>query len=650
MNINMANKFAIKNIKANTLLNVPFVIANGIMLMLFNITLTLSKNKYVLSRNAAIGDILTYCTIVIGLITFIFALYSGSFLAKKRNKEIALYSVLGMEKRHIRKIINIENNMLFGMIFFIAIIGGYVFGKLAFMFLNWIVRDVSASIIDYSFSQTATLVTLYMIIFILIIYALIFGLKIQLLNPIQLFKMQKSGEGEPKVKIILLILGLLSLGAGYYIALSVSGVIESLFFFFLAVLLVMLGTYLLYGTLSVLILKFQKANKKKYYVDKNFLRISGMLYRIKSNALSLASIAIASTGIIIGISSTAAIYNKTADFSLNGMPRKYSVESNYLENEINDSEIKTLNDIIYGSLSENMQVEDIVYEYTFLATADMQSNRVIPIKRGVKPNAIAVSAINIDAYNKIKGKNIELDDDEILVCMNTNNNFKYDTMIFGDRVFRCKTVENFVPSKISIDTLGVVAKDFDTLDFINKSLLDEQTKHSNIYINAYWNVVSDNDTYYQNLKESAKNYKLRVRSQKEELELAYHLNGGIIFLGIMVSIAFLAGTILIMYYKQINAGYDDREKIQSMKKIGLEDKLIKKTISSQIIWMLFMPLLVATIHSLVASRIVYKCLGLFGVYQYFDYAQMLIYTVLAFCAIYFVIFRITSKSYYKLVR
>lgn len=650
MNTNMANKFAIKNIKANTLLNVPFVIANGIMLMLFNITLTLSKNKYVLSRNAVLGDILGYCTIVIGLITFIFALYSGSFLAKKRNKEIALYSVLGMEKRHIRKIINIENNMLFGMIFLIAIIGGYVFGKLAFMFLNWIVRDVSASIIEYSFSQTATFVTLYMIIFILIIYALIFGLKIQLLNPIQLFKMQKSGEGEPKVKIFLLILGLLSLGAGYYIALSVSGVIESLFFFFIAVLFVMLGTYLLYGTLSVLILKIQKANKKKYYIDKNFLRISGMLYRIKSNALSLASIAIASTGIIIGISSTAAIYNKTADFALNGMPRQYSVASNYLENEINDSEFKTLNDIIYGSLSDNMQVEDLVYEYTFLATADMQNNRVMPIKRDVMPNAIAVSAINIDAYNKTKGKNIELDDDEILVCMNTNNNFKYDTMIFGDRVFRCKAVENFVPSKIAIDTLGIVAKDFDTLNFISKSLLYEETEHSNIYINAYWNVVSDNDTYYQNLKESAKNYKLRVRNQKEELELAYHLNGGIIFLGIMVSLAFLAGTILIMYYKQINAGYDDRDKMQSMKKIGLEDKLIKKTISSQIIWMLFMPLLVATIHSLVASRIVYKCLGLFGVYQYFDYAQMLIYTVLAFCAIYFVIFKITSKSYYKLVR
>lgn len=648
MNFNIAYKFALKNIKANTMLNIPFVLANGIMMMLFNITITLTTNKYVLSRNSALADILKYCAIVIGILTIVFALYSVLFLAKKRNKEIALYSVLGLEKKHVRSIINIENNILFSLIIFIGIVGGYIFGKLAFIFLNWVIKDLGASLMHYSFSKTATMSTLYISAAIMIIYTLVSAIKIQLLNPIQLFKEQHSGEGEPKVRVFVILLGIVALGIGYYIALKVEGVLASLFFFFIAVLFVILGTYMLYGTLSVLVLKLQKANKKYYYIPKNFLKISGILYRIKSNALSLASIAIASTGIIIGISCTAAIYNKTADFGT--IPREYSLEISSVSKENIASEIDRLKGIVDNSLPEGSSAEKFIHQLAFLERAQMDGNKIIPVSKALPKAPMAIYGSDLESYNKITGKSIKLADDELLLSKNTNGRFEFDSIAIGNKKFKFKAVDNFTPSNIAVDALGIIAKDFETLDFINKSICNKNDTDPQVAIIMNWDVSNENyDTYINNLKNIAKNEEVKVNSQKEQLKIAYNFNGGIIFLGIMVSLAFLAGTTLILYYKQINAGYDDRDKIQSMKKIGLEDRLVKKTISSQIIWMFFMPLMVATIHSIFASRIVYKCLGLFGIFDYFEYAKMLIATVLIFFIVYFIIFKITSKTYYKLV-
>lgn len=654
----MAFGFAKRNLHANRLLEIPFVLSIGIMFLLFNIMVSLLSNHYVLTRHADLPSVIQFGVVIVAIFTFIFVMYANGFLIKRRNKEFALYGILGLEKKHIRKILFIEYSVLFICALIIGIIGGYIFGKVTFIALNYLLKDTAGSLMDYPFSMKACVSTAVLAFVLFVITLIRNNIKIFLATPVQLLGNQHKGEGEPKNRYLFLLLGFILLGAGYAIALTVQGILSSLVYFFSAALLVLFGTYLLYISFSIFILKLQRGNEKYYYKPTHFLSVSGLLYRMKANAVSLASVSILSTGVLITLSVTAAIYStiqKTVDYV---MPREYSLSSDEIVTTENKDEIEH---ILYTAANQGLEasngLEDDYVSYGYDTAANRVGDELTVLKseQALKPYFMIVR--DLASYNKRTHQQIELKDNEILMCTNQKNLLDLDQVKIGDITYTIHKVPNFIPSTYAVESYGIIAKDFTVMKKIGEVLqmknIDTGEYYTpNITANLNWNLKSnvvDKTKYFATQTTYAKEHSFDFETREAAIKKAYELNGGFLFLGILIGIIFIVGTVLITYYKQINEGYEDRDKFQIMKKVGLPDQLIHQTSNSQVLWLFLAPLAVATLHSLVASKIVSQLLGLFAVNSYMEYAQMLFAVIGIFFIVYFVIFRLTSRAYYRIV-
>ena len=654
----MAFGFAKRNLHANRLLEIPFVLSIGIMFLLFNIMVSLLSNQYVLTRHADLPSVIQFGVVIVAIFTFIFVMYANGFLMKRRNKEFALYGILGLEKKHIRKILFIEYFVLFICSLFIGIVGGYIFGKVTFIALNYLLKDTAGSLMDYPFSMKSCVSTAVLAFVLFVITLIRNNIKIYLATPVQLLGNQHKGEGEPKNRYLFLLLGFILLGAGYAIALTIQGILSSLVYFFSAALLVLLGTYLLYISFSIFILKLQRRNEKFYYKPTHFLSVSGLLYRMKANAVSLASVSILSTGVLITLSVTAAIYStiqKTVDYV---MPRDYSLSSDEIVTTENKDEIER---VLYNAANQGLEVsnglEDDYVSYGYETAANRVGDELTVLKseQALKPYFMIVR--DLASYNKRTHQQIELKDNEILMCTNQKNLLDLDQVKIGDITYTIHKVPNFIPSTYAVESYGIIAKDFTVMKKIGEVLqmknIDTGEYYTpNITANLNWNLKSnviDKATYFATQTTYAKEHSFDFETREATIKKAYELNGGFLFLGVLIGIIFIVGTVLITYYKQINEGYEDRDKFQIMKKVGLPDQLIHQTSNSQVLWLFLAPLAVATLHSLVASKIVSQLLGLFAVNSYMEYAQMLFAVIGIFSIVYFVIFRLTSRAYYRIV-
>ena len=654
----MAFGFAKRNLHANRLLEIPFVLSIGIMFLLFNIMVSLLSNQYVLTRHADLPSVIQFGVVIVAIFTFIFVMYANGFLIKRRNKEFALYGILGLEKKHIRKILFIEYSVLFICALIIGIIGGYIFGKVTFIALNYLLKDTAGSLMDFPFSMKACVSTAVLAFVLFVITLIRNNIKIFLATPVQLLGNQHKGEGEPKNRYLFLLLGFILLGAGYVIALTVQGILSSLVYFFSAALLVLFGTYLLYISFSIFILKLQRRNEKFYYKPTHFLSVSGLLYRMKANAVSLASVSILSTGVLITLSVTAAIYStiqKTVDYV---MPRDYSLSSDEIVTTENKDEIER---VLYNAANQGLEVsnglEDDYVSYGYETAANRVGDELTVLKseQALKPYFMIVR--DLASYNKRTHQQIELKDNEILMCTNQKNLLDLDQVKIGDITYTIHKVPNFIPSTYAVESYGIIAKDFTVMKKIGEVLqmknIDTGEYYTpNITANLNWNLKSnvvDKTKYFATQTTYAKEHSFDFETREAAIKKAYELNGGFLFLGILIGIIFIVGTVLITYYKQINEGYEDRDKFQIMKKVGLPDQLIHQTSNSQVLWLFLAPLAVATLHSLVASKIVSQLLGLFAVNSYMEYAQMLFAVIGIFFIVYFVIFRLTSRAYYRIV-
>ena len=654
----MAFGFAKRNLHANRLLEIPFVLSIGIMFLLFNIMVSLLSNQYVLTRHADLPSVIQFGVVIIAIFTFIFVMYANGFLIKRRNKEFALYGILGLEKKHIRKILFIEYSVLFICALIIGIIGGYIFGKVTFIALNYLLKDTAGSLMDYPFSMKSCVSTAVLAFVLFVITLIRNNIKIYLATPVQLLGNQHKGEGEPKNRYLFLLLGFILLGAGYVIALTVQGILSSLVYFFSAALLVLFGTYLLYISFSIFILKLQRRNEKFYYKPTHFLSVSGLLYRMKANAVSLASVSILSTGVLITLSVTAAIYStiqKTVDYV---MPREYSLSSDEIVTTENKDEIEH---VLYTAANQGLEVsngiEDDYVSYGYETAANRVGNELTVVKSGQAQRPYFMIVRDLASYNKRTHQQIELKDNEILMCTNQKNLLDLDQVKIGDITYTIHKVPNFIPSTYAVESYGIIAKDFTVMKKIGEVLQIKNFDNGeyyapNITASLNWNLkanVVDKVKYFATQSTYAKENSFDFETREETIKKAYELNGGFLFLGVLIGIIFIVGTVLITYYKQINEGYEDRDKFQIMKKVGLPDQLIHQTSNSQVLWLFLAPLAVATLHSLVASKIVSQLLGLFAVNSYMEYAQMLFAVIGIFFIVYFVIFRLTSRAYYRIV-
>lgn len=654
MSFSMAKKFALQNLKANKLLEIPFVLSSGVMLILFNITASLVNNNYVKTRHQVLPTLIKFGIVILAIFTFIFVQYAAAFWLKRRSKEFALYGILGLEKKHVGKIISIEFLILFAIIWLAGIVGGYIFGQLCFLFLNFLMKDVSGRLMDYPFSISALIDTTVLVAILYLIIIIGSGLRIYMSTPTELLQRTHKGEGEPKSRIIIMLTGFLLLAVGYGIALFVGGLLSSINYFFVAVLATIFATYLLYTTFTVFILKAQR-NNKSFYKPKRFLSVSGLLYRMKGNAISLASISILSAGVIISLSTTVTIYSNYIKLGDSVMPREYRIGAGS-ENISNEDMAKRLQSLVESSVSDKSMIKDEYTTFDMTVAAVKTGNEISKYQRGSKADPIFVIASDLEGYNGRTHQNIKLDEGEILLGENKNNKIS-DTLKIGDRDFKVRKIDSIFPLEYSgVEGYSIVVKDMATLEFLREALdgLD-------INCSVYWDVDGVDDKEYEDtlvkLKDGIKNQLTGdgrsvydVSSRSEMIHNQYEINGGFLFLGVLIGIIFLTGTVLITYYKQISEGYEDREKYQIMKKLGLSDNSIKKTTDSQICLMFYGPLIVAAIHCIVASKIIFRLLGLFGVSDALLYMICLGDVLLIFALIYFVIFKLTSKVYTNIVR
>ena len=653
MSFSMAKKFALQNLRANKLLEIPFVLSSGIMLILFNVMSSLVNNNYVRTRHVVLPTLIKFGIVILAIFTFIFIQYAINFWLKRRNKEFALYGILGLEKKHVGKIIGIEFFILFAIIWIMGVVGGYIFGQLCFLFLNFLMKDVSGRLMDYPFSISALIDTTVLVAILYLTIIIGSGLRIYMSTPMELLQRTHKGEGEPKSRIIIMLTGFLLLAVGYGIALFVGGLLSSINYFFVAVLATIFATYLLYATFTVFILKAQR-NNKSFYTPKKFLSISGLLYRMKGNAISLASISILSAGVIISLSTTVTIYSNYIKLGDSIMPREYKIEAGS-ENISNEDMAKRLQSLVESSVLDASMIKDEYTIFDMTTAAVKTGDTIAEYQRDSKADPIFVVASDLDGYNGRTHQNIKLDDGEILLGDNKNNKI-VDTLKIGDRDFKVRKIDSIFPYEYSgVEGYSIVVKDMATLEFLREAL-----DGSDINCSVYWDVDGANDKEYENtlvkLKDGIKNQLTGagrsvydVSSRSEMIHNQYEINGGFLFLGVLIGIIFLTGTVLITYYKQISEGYEDREKYQIMKKLGLSDDLIRKTTASQIGWMFYAPLIVATIHCVVASKIIFRLLGLFGVGDVSLYVICLVSVIAIFAFIYFIIFGLTSRVYEKIV-
>lgn len=653
MSFSMAKKFALQNLRANKLLEIPFVLSSGIMLILFNVMSSLENNNYVRTRHVVLPTLINFGIVILAIFTFIFVQYAINFWLKRRNKEVALYGILGLEKKHVGKIIGIEFFILFAIIWIMGVVGGYIFGQLCFLFLNFLMRDVSGRLMDYTFSISALINTTVLVVILYLIVIIVSGFRIYMSTPMELLQRTHKGEGEPKSRIIIMLAGFLLLAVGYGIALFVGGLLSSINYFFVAVLATIFATYLLYATFTVFILKAQR-NNKSFYTPKKFLSISGLLYRMKGNAISLASISILSAGVIISLSTTVTIYSNYIKLGDSIMPREYKIEAGS-ENISNEDMAKRLQSLVESSVPDKSMIKDEYTTFYMTVAAVKTGDTIAEYQRDSKADPIFVVASDLDGYNGRTHQNIKLDDGEILLGDNKNNKIG-DTLKIGDRDFKVRKIDSIFPYEYSgVEGYSIVVKDMATLEFVREAL-----DGTDINCSVYWDIDGANDKEYENtlvkLKDGIKNQLTGagrsvydVSSRSEMIHNQYEINGGFLFLGVLIGIIFLTGTVLITYYKQISEGYEDREKYQIMKKLGLSDDLIRKTTASQIGWMFYAPLIVATIHCVVASKIIFRLLGLFGVGDVSLYVICLVSVIAIFAFIYFIIFGLTSRVYEKIV-
>ena len=654
MSFSMAKKFALQNLRANKLLEIPFVLSSGIMLILFNVMSSLVNNNYVRTRHVVLPTLINFGIVILAIFTFIFVQYAINFWLKRRNKEFALYGILGLEKKHVGKIIGIEFFILFAIIWIMGVVGGYIFGQLCFLFLNFLMRDVSGRLMDYTFSISALINTTVLVVILYLIVIIVSGFRIYMSTPMELLQRTHKGEGEPKSRIIIMLTGFLLLFVGYGIALFVGGLLSSINYFFVAVLATIFATYLLYATFTVFILKAQR-NNKSFYTPKKFLSISGLLYRMKGNAISLASISILSAGVIISLSTTVTIYSNYVKLGDSVMPREYKIEAGS-ENISNEDMAKKLQSLVESSVPDASMIKNEYTTFYMTTAAVRMGDTIAEYQRDSKADPIFVIASDLDGYNGRTHQNIKLDDGEILLGDNRNNKIG-NTLKIGDRDFKVRKIDSIFPYEYSgVEGYSIVVKDMATLEFLREAL-----DGPDINCSVYWDIDGANDKEYEDtlvkLKDGIKNQLTGdgrsvydVSSRSEMIHNQYEINGGFLFLGVLIGIIFLTGTVLITYYKQISEGYEDREKYQIMKKLGLSDDLIKKTTDSQICLMFYGPLIVAAIHCIVASKIIFRLLGLFGVSDALLYMICLGDVLLIFALIYFVIFKLTSKVYTNIVR
>lgn len=641
MNNFIYEKLAVTNLKNNRKTYVPYIFTGVLTVMMFYIIDALSRGKGITQDTLKIC--LQYATGVIIVFAVIFLFYTNSFLIKRRKKEIGVYNILGMGKRHIARMMAVETILTAGISILGGLVFGIIFGKLMYLLLLKILHNS----VDMQFSVNGTAIVQTVILFagIFLLTYLYNILQIQLVNPVELLHGGNQGEKEPKSRWLLVIVGVAALGNGYWIALTTEAPLEALLKFFVAVVCVIIGTYALFIAGSIVVLKILRKNKAYYYNPKHFTSVSGMIYRMKQNGAGLANICVLSTMVLVMVSTTVSLYAGMEDILDSRFPRDVSIVCN----EADTNKEETLQRLIKEQCEKaGVKITDRVrYRYGSM-NAVLKGNNLEKVEQYYPDNHFYyVEMITQEEYNRIEKKNVSLKEQEILTYTTNGKCGKKQINIAGQNYQVKKELSEMTSQPKS------TAEMYKTLYIVFANAEQIERIESFSYADKF-NLKGDDGKQKEALEQIQNEFYEKFPDGTMESRMLsrssfYELYGGLFFIGIYLGSMFIMATVLIIYYKQISEGYDDRERYQIMQKVGMSKKEVKRSIRSQVLSVFFLPLVVAVIHVAVAFKVMTKILGVLNLTNVSLFAVCTIITIAVFAVFYIIVYSITAKEYYRIV-
>ena len=659
----LTNKLAISNLIKNRKLYYPFALS-------VILAVTISYLFYSLAFNPKIVDLrgasAIQFTLQLGLVVVTFAsaiivLYANSFVMKNRSKELGVYGMLGLEKRHLIGM-TFKELLIFGLVTVTAGIGiGALFDNLIFALLLKLAKMKVELVATFQWSVVLSILLVFGFIFLVIVF--LNAVRIIRMDALQLSREKAKGEKKGRFLVLQTLVGLITLGGGYYLAQSVKDPVSAVLTFFIAVMLVIFATYLLFNAGITVFLQLLKKNKRYYYKPNNLISVSNLIFRMKKNAVGLATIAILSTMVLVTMSAATSIYNGSENMKKLMYPHDFDVKGQHVE-------VEDLDKLLTQYASEkNLTISNKdVLNYASFGLSSQEGTKLTTFEKGqnnVMPKTVFLVFDQKD-YEKMTGQKLNLTGNEVGLWAR-NDQLK------GQKVFSLNNQDYTIKQEIQQDfamnhvsnQYVLLVSDYNYLVVPNLQNFLEQYQDSAVYTQFYGGMdvtasqeeqlklTDDFDAYVNNFSHNLKSEDAMVYNGTTKTDAIAEMNalfGGILFIGIFLSIIFMVGTVLVIYYKQISEGYEDRERFVILQKVGLDQKQIKQTINKQVLTVFFLPVIFAFLHLAFAYHMLSLILKVIGVV---DTAMMLSVTLSIcgiFALIYVLIFMITSRSYRRIVQ
>ena len=661
----LTNRLALSNLIKNRKLYYPYTLATILVIAITYIFTSLLLNPHLgdLPGADSIKAVLGMGLVIVALSSGIIVLYANSFVMKNRSKELGLYSVLGLEKRHLFSMI-LKETMIMGVVTLLLGIGvGALFDKLIYAFLQRIIGESTGLVSTFQVMTIPIVLVIFACIFSLLV--LVNGFRLLRLNPLQLTKDGLKGEKKGRFLVVQTLLGLGTMGCGYYLALSVKNPVTAIISFFLAVLLVILGTYLLFNAGTTVVLQLLKKKKSYYYKPNNMISISNLVFRMKKNAVGLATIAILSSMVLVTLVGATNIYAGKKDYLASAAPHDYSVTGTNVDVT---STQKVMDDFLSQSGNQVNRKTEVTYIY--FGIKEQEKNKLTIFsknERKVLPKSIFI-VFSQATYKQLTGKDLNLTSNQVGLFTKNKTLKDQKSLSVNSQTYQIHdSLNDFLKGKIPnlftiivSDYSYLVVPDMDDFQESIKGTATTQATYVGVNVKDPSHDAKKNSDLLDKITDKEtqqlagqttglpKSY-FTANSRYDAEGMVNGFVGGTFFIGIFLSIIFMLGTVLVIYYKQISEGYEDRERFVILQKIGLDDQQVKKTIRKQVLTVFFLPLIFAFIHLAFAYHMLSLIVRIIGV---LNPSLMLVVTIIV-CGVFFLayilVFALTSRSYRRIV-
>ena len=664
---NLYPRLAATNLKKNRRFYLPYLLACIVIVALFCIILTLASDPYLgqMQHGGSVSQVLGFGVLIMALFSAIILFYTNSTFTKQRKREFAIYNILGMEKRHISYVLFWESLYTAAMALFFGLVAAGVFSKLLQLVLVRLIGGEATFGLNISLMSIGYTAAFFGALFLLLLLNTI--RIIHLSNPVQLLRAGSEGEREPRSKWILALLGAVCLAAGYIISLRTNAALYAIQYFFPAVILVIIGTYLTFIALSVVVLKALRKNRRYYYKTSHFATVSGLIYRMSRNAAGLASICILSTMVLVTVSTTVSLYKGVDAYAAVRWPQDMTLTL------MTDTRTNTVPDVapvlrvVDDTMTRAGLTQSNVHGYRTVRFSAQRSGDALDQFTGSGVDAYTVMVLDTEGYADLTGEQVTLAPGEALAW--TDGKPFGDTVTICGRAFRLRQLDSFPldsgSSIMGLHTLYLVVPDLDSVLELRAQQNAYASEHggtrSMLNYTYQFDLSGTDDEQldalhallsgpaFESAAEAA-NVQYTTDMRADGYPTLRSMYGGFLFLGFFLGFVFLFATVLIIYYKQVSEGYDDRGRFRIMQQVGMTPKEVKATIRTQVLLMFFLPLVTAAIHIAFAFPLIKQIVFAFGLQNVHLFLLCTLGTFGVFALLYTFVYLLTARTYYRIVR